>query len=811
MSSHSDLLLAWRRLLTNKVISAAAILSIAVGSGACIAAFRLVDALLLRPLPIAAPERLYALSHREFEPNSDASRHDNWQYPLFLDMRSAVARQAALIAISDAELVEIDIEGGQEFERGNVQYASGDMFEVFGLRPSAGRLFTRNDDVQAGGHPVAVISHDYWSRRFARGHDVIGRTFRITNNLTGTRVYQIVGVAPIGFTGTEPGKAVDFFLPSSMHWAMPYPTWSLFKTFAHLRRDVSAAVVRERIERVVQAFDESRGTRSTRLVEMSASPAGVSAMQKSYLPSLVVLGALALVVLLIACANVANLMAAQAMARSHEMAIRVSLGASRWQISRLILLEAILIGLAGPAGGWWLAEWSIPFVLSNVNPPDNPVRLSLAVDWRVLVFAAAMALAMPLLFGVPSALQSSLIRPFEAMKSGYHASSHGRWMGIAVALQVAFCCIALHTAALFVFSFDRLSGQATGFSSERIVVFDIVNPENQPSTTWDQVADRLRGTPGIEAVAYADWPLLDGRSFKSNAISMNGQPPLNAAVSFMNVSPGWLDTMKIPFIAGRDFGASDLSPGAAIINEAFAAQFSPDGNPLGQWFEGSSGWMRGQRFQIVGLVRNARYRDLRQSAPPVAYTPFRRTDSKGTMQGGSLIVRTSTPNPLDLAVAVRSEIPHIRPEFRVSKVRSQQGLIESQTIRERLLAMLARFFGVVALLLVGIGLYGFLNYLVIQRRREIGICMALGAQPKDLAIRVTARTFSMMAGGAVAGFALSALTARYIESLLYQVRPTDVPVIGIPALAILATAIFSALPAVVRALQLDPVALLRAE
>ena len=286
--------------------------------------------------------------------------------------------------------------------------------------------------------------------------------------------------------------------------------------------------------------------------------------------------------------------------------------------------------------------------------------------------------------------------------------------------------------------------------------------------------------PGIQAVAYADWPLLDGYGFKTDSISIDGGPPSEVPAWFMNVSPGWLDTMKIPFISGRDFLPTDLSPGAAIVNEAFARQFFAHENPVGKWFEGTSGWMRGQKFQIVGLVHDARYRYLRQTVLPVAYTPFRRTDTRGTMQGGTLVVRTSTSNPLALASTLRNEIPRTRPEFRVSNMRTQQELIDSQTIRERLLAMLARFFGVVALLLAGVGLYGVLDYSVLQRRREIGIRMALGAQPRDLAVRVTARVFSMVLLGALTGLALGLASVRYIEPLLYQVRSTELPVLVIP-------------------------------
>ncbi len=810
-SLRADFVLACRRLGGSKVTSSAAILSLALGIGASLAAFQLIDALLLRPLPIASPDRLYALSRREFPENGPPTTRDNWPYPLYQQMRAAVSHQATLLAISFAERVEITFGSDPQMERAHLQYVSGNMFDAFGLSAASGRLLSPHDDVQPGAHPVAVLSYDYWSRRFARDPRVIGRTFRITNNLTGTRIYQVVGVAGAGFTGVEPGKVVDIFLPAMMHWGMGYPDWLLFRTFVRLEPGIAAAPVRDHLSAIVQAYNESKANREKQRLEMDPAPAGVSDMQKNYRTSLAALGALVGLVLLIACANVANLMTAQAAARAREMALRVSIGAARGRLAQLVLVEAAIIGVSASAVGWCFAQWAAPLVLRRVNPPDDPARLSLAIDWRVLAFAACLALSVSLLFGLAPALRASAIRPLEALKGADDPHSRARWMRALIALQAAFCFVVLFAAGLFVATFDRLHNQPNGFSTERILNIDVVNPKNELAALWDQVTDHLRSIPGIQSVAYADWPLLDGWGFKINAISIDGGPPSEVGAWFLNVSPGWFDTVKIPFIAGRDFRPADLSPGAAIVNQAFVRQFFPRENPLGRWFEGTSGWMRGQRFQIVGLVEDARYRYLRQPVLPVAYTPFRRNQPEGTMQGGTLVVRTSTANPRALASILRQEIPRARPEFRVSNMRTEQELIDSQTTRERLLAMLARFFGVVALLLAGVGLYGVLDYSVWQRRREIGIRMALGAKPRDLVVRVTARVFSMVLVGALAGLAIGLASGRYIEPLLYHVRSTESPVLMIPCLAILGAALLAALPAVLRAVKIDPAALLRAE
>jgi predicted lysophospholipase L1 biosynthesis ABC-type transport system permease subunit len=299
-----------------------------------------------------------------------------------------------------------------------------------------------------------------------------------------------------------------------------------------------------------------------------------------------------------------------------------------------------------------------------------------------------------------------------------------------------------------------------------------------------------------------------------NAITIHDGPPSSVSAAFMNVSPGWLETMKIPLLDGRDLLGSDAMPGAAIVNQAFAKQFFDGANPIGQSFAGTSAFMKGMKFQIVGLVGDARYRFLKQPVFPTAYVPFHRLDANGGLQTrveGTFTVRTASANPLALAATLRREVTRGRPGLRVSAIRTADELIESQTVRERLLAMLALFFAVVALLLAGVGLYGVLDYSVLQRRREIGIRMAIGAQASDIARRVTVEVFAMVLVGAVAGLAAGLASVRMIEALFYQVKATDAEAVAIPAVAILIAALVAALPPVIHAVRTDPMNVLRAE
>jgi len=819
-SLRADLVFGWRQLKRNKVTSFAAILSLALAIGACTSAFRLIDALLLRPLPVAHPERLYVLSRQGIGFDDKPGSFDSWMYPCFQLMRAAAKGDAELIAVSYADRADVTYKTDQEMEKANLQHVSGWMFPTFGIEPALGRLFTENDDLKPGAAPYAVLSYDYWSRRFGRDPNVIGRTFHF-----GDGVYQIVGVSEKKFTGTEPGTIVDIFIPTMMHRGVTRSDWTWFRTIVVMKPGVAGEPLRAKLAAITHAFEENRLRGESGLspetlknvlanqVLMEPAPTGVSGMQQDYNRALGALGVLVLMVLLIACANVANLMTAQAAARAREMALRVSIGAGRWRLVQMVLVESALLALLAAASGALFAWWSAPFVVSMINPPDNPARLILPADWRVLGFGIALTLLVVLLFGLLPALRASSVKPVSILKGGNDPHSRQRLMHGMIALQVAFCFLVLFVAGLFVTTFQRLSNKPTGFSTERLLLLETTSRPKQSSLYWDQVADHLRAMPGVERVSQASWALLKGVGW-NDSISVNGGPPSTDLAYFMNVSPGFLETMRIPLVSGRDLRESDTYPNAVIVNETFARKFLNDVNVVGRSVEKASDDGSRERMQIVGVMRDADYRGVREPMLPVVFVPFHHMGATGEMRTVSeetFIVRTASANPLALAATLRQEVSKVHSEFHVSNVRTQLELNQAQTVRERLLATLAFFFGAVALLLAGVGLYGVLNYSVQQREREIGIRMALGAQVDDVARRVMAGISVAVAIGAVAGLALGLASVRYIESLLYQVKATDAGVLAIPCLTILLAVVIAALPAVLRAMRIDPVAMLRVE
>jgi predicted permease len=813
-SLRADAVYGWRQIMKRKVTSAAAILSLALAIGACTSAFRLIDAILLRPLPVAKPEQLYTLARQGIDFDGQVKTADMWAYPDFRLMRAAVKGQAELMAISYAERMDLTYKSDQEIEKACVQYVSGWMFTSFGLRPALGRLFTENDDLKPGAHPYAVLSHDYWTRRFAQDPDVNGRTFRL-----GDRQFEIVGVVAAPFTGTEPGTVTDVFLPTMMHAGVVHDDWTWMRTMARVKPGVALEPLRAKLDATSRAFEEERSKGFVGMsreniekflnLKLVLEPAagGASGMQKDYRVALAAMGVLVALVLLIACANVANLMTAQAASRAREMALRVSIGAGKWRLVQLVLVESAWLGILSAAMGGWFAWWSAPLVVSMINPADNPARLALPADWRVLGFGLALTVAVTLLFGLAPALRASAVKPASALKGGSDPHSRRRLMHALIAVQVAFCFLVLFVAGLFAATFDRLSHRPTGFLADRLLTVDTVTQSPEAPIFWERVADRLRATPGVESVALAGFPLLDGNAW-NGFVSVNGAPPGPVLAFFLNVSPGWMDAMKIPFIAGRDFRQSDTSPGVAIVNQTFVRQYFNE-NPIGQSIA------KGRSvYQVVGVVRDAPYRNVREATLPVAFVPFHSVDAKGALQpvqAATFMVRTLSANPMALASTLRRAVPQARPEFRVSNIRPQLELVQAQTVRERLLAMLALFFAVVSLLLAGVGLYGVLDYSVLQRRKEIGIRMAIGAQAGGIARLVAVDVLSMVCAGGLAGLALGLVSVRYIEALFYQVKATDPSMLALPSLIVLAVALVAALPAVIHAVRIDPVTMLRSE
>lgn len=821
-SLRSDAIYALRRLTQTKIISAAGILSLALAIGACVSAFRLIDALFLRPLPVANPERLFAVAFRSANAlDGRLFTYDSNSYPAFEQMKRTVQDHAKLIAVSYVDRSDVTYSSDDEMEKAFTQFVSGDMFAIFGLKPTLGRLLAPSDDLKPGAHPVAVISYDYWAARFGRDPRAVGKTFRF-----GEGFYQIIGVSPAGFTGSETGASVDIFLPMMMKTASTLASWNNFwlRTLVQLRSRVAPGPVRDRLAAVYHNIELERSKsvalppmlrtelfKQTLLLEPAA--AGRSNLQRDYQDSLLALAILVTLVLLIAIANLANMMTARAVARAREMAIRVSLGAGRGRLILLVWMESAWIaGLASLAGAI-LSWWAAPFLVGMINSPENPVRLAFTFDFRLLGFSVLLSVLVTFLFGLPSAFRAADARPSFVLRGGDRRHRR-RVMHVLSMTQVAFCFAVVLIAGLFLRSFDQLSHVPLGYSPARIVNLEAVTHRPQLPVYWEQAADRLRAVRGVESVSLCAWPLMSGETAVS-AIATHGTASNVFADRFM-VSAGWFDEMKIPLLSGRDFRPGEAMPGSAIINQSFVRQFFTNEIPLGQSFDVLDGRGQATPVQVVGVVADARYRDnLRIPIRPTFYVPYQAAAANGgqlPVGRGTFVVRTAADvNSLSLAGLLRKEVSLARPEIRVSNIRTQDEIVQSKTVRERLLSMLALFFAGVALVLAAVGLYGVLDYSVLQRRREIGIRIALGAQGRHIATEVTFVTFAMVALGAGLGLGAGVVSVRYIQSILYRVSAADPAILLIPSLVITAVSIAAAAPAVFRARRIDPVEMLKAD
>jgi predicted permease len=814
----ADVRFGIRLLRKNPLITASAVLSLSLAIGACTAVFSLVDALVLRPLPVKDGDRLYYLT---FSAGQSATPESAFSYPLFRRMREAARPYADVFSMDYQAPRLVTIDPGEGRERLRVQWLSGDSFAILGIQPSLGRLLTASDDVIPGAHPVAVLSYAFWARRFGKDPSVLGRRIRVQE----TEV-AIIGVAEQRFTGTEVGISTDIWLPNMMttnRGAFENNQLIWFRIWVRAKPGVDPARAREVLQAVFtnDRRDQALRFRSDEAPEkiarflkaslnMEPAATGPSGLRQQFGRPLWILAGLVCLVLLIACANVANLLLARARAREREMALRLSIGASRARLIRQLTIESSLFAGLSAVLGVGVAAFGAPFVATQLAPSNRVVWLDLGVDLKVLGFLVAVTVLATILFGLLPSFRASAANPNTTMGGGNRIVRLGVHR-VLIGAQVGFCCLVLFVSSLFVLSFDRLAASDTGFQAGDLVIADVSAPELRNRreivpALWRQLMHRLQTAPGITSASGSGWGLLGG-ALSTRDVKMNGVSSKGDRSYILPVTAGFFQTMGIGIVAGREFDWRETNtdqPGIAVVNEAFAKLFFEGQNPVGRTFGSYANQDRLDRFNIIGLARDAKYRDMRDRAPPTMYVPWRGGDY------GTIELRTTLDPPAAAAILNR-ELAQVHRAFRLDQITTQQTLVDNHMVRERLLARLSAFFALLATLLAAVGLYGVLNYAVVQRTREIGLRMALGASRTSVVRIVTTDIGVTMAIGITIGLTAGFGLQRFIQSLLFDVKASDPLALLLPAGLLLAAAMIAALPPVLRATAVNPVIALRYE
>jgi len=791
-------------------VNAAAVVSLSLALGACVAAFSLVDALILRPLPVRQPAQLIYLAFSTPEP--DRPESSTFNDPLFARLREAGRGRVDLAAFSTHVMRPATFTDEGEKEQLRTQYVSGDAFGLLGVVPAAGRLLTSQDDIRPGEQPVAVLSHTLWMRRFGGDPAIVGRWISLDD-----LPLQVVGVTEPRFAGIEPGRPTDLWVPYAMYdrRAFGNASFSWFRILGRVRDGVGPGEVQSVLQAAFTGFRRERGGSdrspegvarflSTPLFVRSAAN-GPSPLRREFERSLWLLAAIASLVLLIAGSNVANLFLARAAAREHEMSLRLSIGAGRGRLTQQVLVESALVTAVASVGALLFSGLVAPAIVGMLASPDDPVQLDLRPDWRVAVFAGGSILLVTALLGLAPALRASSVALMTPLKMGAGRAAARAGLMRPFVVQVAFSLAVLFVGSLLVLSFARVSRVNPGFATSNVLVFSLepaqrMDPGHQRTILFD-VIDRIRAVPGVESAAASEFSML-GRAW-THFITVPGTASERIETTMSPVTDGFFETMKIPLVAGRTFVRRDMEPesAAVIVNEAFARMYFGSNPAVGRTFEGHFDDRIG-RHEIVGVVSDARY-DLRKSAAPTIYLPLPlRTKA-------DLRVRAS--DTVSLESRLRHEIRATSPSFRVTSVTPQSATVNQTLLRERLLALLAGFFAVVGLVLAAVGLYGVLSHAVVQRTREIGIRIALGARHWAAARTVVSDAVMTMVIGAVIGLVAGLYLSRFVETLLFEVKPLDFWSVALPLGILFLSALVSATFPAIRAARVNPVVALRDE
>ena len=807
-----DLRLGLRLLRKDAVVSSAAVLSLGLAIGACTAAFSLIDALILRELPVRDPQRLVYLNRSGAGKARDQRFSAIFSYPFFDRVRQTSSPHMEAFSMSHQSLRQalLPDAGGVE-EKLRTQFVSGNAFNALGITAAIGRVLVPSDDVTPGGHPVAVVSHAFWTRRLGANPRALGQWIQLEQ-----KPYQIVGVTPAGFTGAQPGALTDIWIPNMMFQAesLRAPNWNWLQIWGQLAPNVSGETVQPIVRTALANFEaEQRATEKGRkeqaaesAIDVHNASTGLSQVRLDFERPLLALAAIVGVVLLIACSNVANLLLARGAARRREMALRASIGAGRSRLVQQVLLESSVLTLAATAFGVLCAMLAVPFMVGMLTTNENPVYLEARPDWRALMFVAALGGFTTVLFGLAPALRASSATPAEAAALG---DRHHTVAGVArplVAVQIAFSLMILFVAGLLLRSFDRLLAVDLGFRPERLVLLSIEARDRfepaQAREVGRQLLERIQSMPGVESASVSGWALFRGWSWGNNVEVPGG----GRAQSFrLAVSPQFFRTMGTRLLDGREFLPRDsdaTNPMPVIVNETFARKYLPGERAVGRRLTTTS---RGQTlsYDIVGVAADVRDGSVRGEMNPFLFSPI--GDAGGTVQiRSSLDART-------LADHVRAELPRVHPSLRLVDVTLQSSLVGNTLLRERLLAVLSGFFGVLGLALAAVGLYGVSSQAVVRRTREIGIRLTLGAQPAAIVRSVLGRVALAVAAGIVAGLAGGMYFARFVRTFLFEIEPFSASSLALPVFCLVTVALVAAWSPARRATRVDPAEALRME
>ncbi len=826
-----DLRYSVRLLRKNLSFTAVAILMLALGIGANTAIFQLINAVRLRTLPVKNPQELVEvrIADTTGARGSWASWHATATNPIWEQIRDNQQSFSSILAWGSDRWVNLASGGEARFAQ--TVWVSGDFFNTLGVQPILGRGFTKSDDQRGCGFSGTVISYAFWQREFAGDPSVIGKMVRLEG-----RPFEIIGVTPSSFFGLEVGQSFDVALPicaqpvlypedsaltDGTHWWLSVvgrlkPGCSPHEATASLNA-ISSAV----FEASLTSNYPAESVKSYLAFKLSAVPVGtgVSQLREAYGDPLWLLLAIAGLVLLVACANLANLMLARASAREREIAVRVALGASRLRLIRQLLVESLLLAAAGATLGTLIAGDLSRFIVSFISTEGDGLFVALETDWHVAAFTTGVAILTCALFGLTPAVRVTRLAPNTILNAGGRGLTASRErFGLRRALvvtQVALSVVLVVGALLFSRSLRKLTTLDAGFQQNGLMVAyvnpgDMKVPPDRRLAFKRELLDRVRGVPGVEAAAETNVVPLTGTSW-SNKLWIAGSNPEQGTNSYISViSTDYFKTMGTPLAAGRDFDERDSlnSPKVAIVNESFARQFTNGANPIGArfWIEATPTEPQ-TLYEIVGLTRDTKYRDLREDFAPVFFRSMSQNSHAGEF---TQLVLRSNSDPSAILSGAKLAINEINPAIVVTSAvfRSQ---VENSLLRERLMAMLSGFFGVLALLLACIGLYGMMSYSVAGRTNEIGIRMALGAKPRDVLWLILRETLVLVVAGVTAGLAAALFVTSLGSRLLFGLSPADPVSICVAVLVMLAVAAVAGYIPARRATKVDPMVALRYE